>query len=251
MCNNTGKPEVSAAAVDRVSDAFELSTRYEKLDPHDIIADALEQPLFVAPAIVSSFGADSVVLLHLASQIRPDLPVIFIDTGKLFGETFRYRDRLQHLLGLEDVRTIGPRKAHLEETDPIGALNRTDPDTCCAVRKTQALQRALTPFDSWINGRKRHQSTLRAQMQIVENADGRVKLNPLANWSRDKIKEYFVTHRLPEHPLVKEGYLSIGCLPCSERVKPGDDPRSGRWSNFEKVECGIHVPATSKKPRDR
>ncbi|MEZ5919987.1 MAG: phosphoadenylyl-sulfate reductase [Parvularculaceae bacterium] len=250
MCNDTGASETSTATIDKVPGAVELSARYEALDPRDIIADALERPLFVAPAIVSSFGADSVVLLHLAAQIRPNIPVIFIDTGKLFGETLRYRDRLQHLLGLEDVRTIGPRKSHVDETDPMGALNRTDPDACCAVRKTQTLQRALTPFDSWINGRKRHQSTLRAQMPIVEIADNRAKLNPLANWSREEIKEYFVAHRLPEHPLVKEGYLSIGCLPCSDRVKPGDDPRSGRWSNFEKAECGIHIPATPKKPPD-
>lgn len=240
----------SAIAQSAESAAEALSARYERMDPRDMIADALSQPHFSRPAVVSSFGADSVVLLHLVALTRPDLPVLFIDTGKLFGETLRYRDRLQHFLGLEDVRTVAPKKVDIDERDPMGALNRTDPDACCAVRKTAALQRALEPFDSWISGRKRHQSALRAHMAIVEIVDGRVKLNPLANWSPERIKEHFIEHRLPEHPLVKDGYLSIGCLPCSERARPGDDPRAGRWSNFEKTECGIHLPTRAAPKSD-
>jgi len=226
--------------------AAKLSDRYETFEPSQIIKDALNQTLFHRPAVVSSFGADSVVLLHMIAEIQPDIPVLFIDTGKLFGETLRYRDRLQHLLGLEDVRTIAPRKTEVDAEDPVGTLNSSNPNACCAVRKTAALARRLEPFDSWISGRKRHQSSLRAKMKIVEFTDGRAKLNPLANWSQDQIKDYFFVHRLPEHPLVKEGYLSIGCLPCSDRVKPGVDPRQGRWSNFEKTECGIHLPGGRK-----
>ena len=225
-----------------VENAEALSQRYESMQPVDILSDALETTIFSRPAVVSSFGAESVVLLHMIAGIAPDLPVLFIDTGKIFGETLRYRDRVQHFLGLEDVRTVGPQKAIVDEADPIGALNRTDPDACCAVRKAAALNRALAPFDSWISGRKRHQSALRSQMSIVEIVDGRAKLNPLANWSREEIKNHLIENRLPDHPLVREGYLSIGCMPCSERVKPGDDPRSGRWTSFEKTECGIHLP---------
>ncbi|MEM9619528.1 MAG: phosphoadenylyl-sulfate reductase [Pseudomonadota bacterium] len=227
--------------------AAELSEKYEKLQPAEIIAQALETRLFRKPAVVSSFGAEAVVLLHMVASIRPSMPVVFIDTGKLFGETLRYRDRLQHHLGLEDVRTVGPKKAEIEEHDPMGSLNRLSPDACCAVRKTAVLNRALQPFDSWLSGRKRHQSDLRRQMSIVEIAEGRAKLNPLSNWSQEELKHYIITNRLPMHPLTKDGYFSIGCLPCSERAMPNEDPRSGRWKGFQKTECGIHLPPDRNK----
>lgn len=246
MSNGSGLM-TSEEALDKAGQAAALSRRYERLDPREMTADALRSPLFSRPALVSSFGAESVVLLHVISVVAPDMPVIFIDTGKLFGETLRYRDRVQHFLGLEDVRTVAPRKSDVDERDPMGSLNRTSPDECCALRKTATLQRALEPFDSWISGRKRHQSAIRSEMAIVEFADGRAKLNPLANWSRDEIKAHLIEHRLPDHPLVRENYLSIGCFPCSERVRPGDDPRSGRWSSFEKTECGIHQPMRPEK----
>ncbi|HNS87127.1 MAG TPA: phosphoadenylyl-sulfate reductase [Parvularculaceae bacterium] len=243
MADPTAIDSSNAALADQ---ARVLSARFEGLHPRDIIAEALASPLFSNPAVVSSFGSESAVLLHMIAEAAPAMPVLFIDTGKVFGETLRYRDRLQHFLGLEDVRTVGPRKADVDAADPIGALNRTDPDACCAVRKTAAINRALEPFNSWISGRKRHQSALRAAMDIVEIADGRAKLNPLANWSREDIKAHVIENRLPDHPLLREGYLSIGCMPCSDRVKPGDDPRSGRWTSFEKTECGIHLPQPPK-----
>ncbi len=250
--SNFGNVFAPAGLEDGDSIVNKLAAEYELIEPHEIIADALTRPLFSVPAVVSSFGAESVVLLHLVAQVKPDIPILLVDTGKLFGETLRYRDRLQHLLGLEDVRTIAPRKKDVDDADPMGALNRTDPDACCDVRKTQPLNRLLSPFNSWISGRKRHQSSLRARMPIVEIVGRKAKLNPLANWSREKLNEHIVKHRLPEHPLMKDGYLSIGCISCSERVQPGEDPRAGRWANFEKTECGIHLPASNyeKKPRE-
>ena len=224
-----------------------LSERYEKMPARDILVHALSEEWFPRPAVVSSFGAEAVVLLHIISQVRPDLPVIFIDTGKLFGETLRYRDRLQHVLGLEDVRSIGPKLAEIEDEDPMGLLNRESPDHCCDLRKTRVLARAMKNHDSWINGRKRYQNQTRAELDIVERDENdRVKLTPLANWTSKDIKDYILEHNLPMHPLVKQGYPSIGCFPCTSKVAPDEDPRAGRWQGMSKSECGIHGKPAAK-----
>ncbi|MEM9496073.1 MAG: phosphoadenylyl-sulfate reductase [Pseudomonadota bacterium] len=233
-----------------VDDAFlaDVSRDYERMSAQAIIAHALYQPWFDRPAVVSSFGAEAVVLLHLITRIKPDVPVIFIDTGKLFGETLRYRDRLQHVLGLEDVRTVGPRLAEVKEIDPMGLLNRQSPDRCCDLRKTSVLERALSLHGAWLNGRKRFQNDLRADIDIVARDEaGRIKLTPLANWSAKDIKEYILGENLPLHPLVKQGYPSIGCFPCTSKVAPGDDARAGRWQGRDKTECGIHGRGAAPK----
>jgi len=217
-----------------------LNAKYEKLPPAEIIADALAQEWFPRPVVVTSFGAEAVVLLHMTSRAKADIPVIFIDTGKLFGETLRYRDRLQHVLGLEDVRTVGPRLSEIEQYDPMGLLNQESPEMCCNIRKTKVLARALTPFDSWINGRKRFQNNSRGSLRIIEFEQERMKLTPLANWSAQDLKDYAIKNALPLHPLVKQGYPSIGCFPCTSKVTHEDDARSGRWPGKSKTECGIH-----------
>lgn len=201
-------------------------------------------------ALVTSFGAEAAILLHMVSQLDPALPVIFLDTGKLFGETLRYRDALVARLGLRNVRTIHPDAATLEHADPEGMLWRSDPDRCCALRKVEPLSRALDGFAAWINGRKRSHSALRAYLKPVEEADGRVKLNPLADWSADDVAAYFTAHDLPHHPLEEDGYRSIGCLPCTDRTAPGEDPRAGRWRGQSKSECGIHLVTTPARGED-
>jgi phosphoadenosine phosphosulfate reductase len=223
---------------------IQLNAGYEKMTPTDILADALGHSWFARPVIVTSFGAEAVVLLHMASRVKPDIPVIFIDTGKLFGETLRYRDRLQHVLGLEDVRSVGPRQSEIEKQDPMGLLNQESPDLCCDIRKTKVLARALTPFSSWINGRKRHQSETRNNLHIIEAEDGRIKLTPLANWTAQALKDYIIEQSLPMHPLVKQGYTSIGCFPCTSKITHEGDARSGRWPGRSKTECGIHAKST-------
>lgn len=192
-------------------------------------------------ALVSSFGAEAAVLLELVASVDPTVPVLFIDTGKLFGETLRYRDRVAEKLGLTDVRSIRPRRDAIEAADPNGILWTQDPDACCALRKVRPLEHALSGFDAWISGRKRFHGATRASLPKVEYVDGRVKLNPLADWTREEIQARFKASKLPRHPLEADGFLSIGCMPCTDRVQPGEDIRAGRWRNQEKTECGIHV----------
>jgi len=220
----------------------DLNALYEGMSAQDILRHAIEEQFVDRITIVSSFGAESVILLHMISEIDPRLPVIMLNTGKLFGETLRYRDRLQERLGLMDVRAIGPDPRELEAEDAKGGLWQRDTDACCDLRKVRPQARAIEGFDALITGRKRFQTGTRAQMQIIEkDTDGRYKINPLANWGLDALKAYIETHNLPRHPLVKDGYLSIGCMPCTDRVEEGGDYRSGRWADSDKDECGIHL----------
>lgn len=192
-------------------------------------------------ALVSSFGAESVVLLHLVAQIAPDLPVLFVDTEMLFPETLAYQERLAKDLALTGIRRIRPDAGALAVTDPDSTLHRRDPDACCALRKTDTLEAALAGYGGWITGRKRFQAGTRQDLDIHETDEaGRIKINPLAFWDRDDIAAYIAAHDLPRHPLVARGYPSIGCAPCTTAVAPGEDDRAGRWRGLDKVECGIH-----------
>ncbi|GAB4267608.1 MAG: phosphoadenylyl-sulfate reductase [Pararhodobacter sp.] len=192
-------------------------------------------------ALVSSFGADSAVLLHLVAQHAPDTPVLFIDTLMLFDETLEYQQRLARDLGLADVRRLTPRREALFARDPDGVLHLADPDACCTLRKTEVLDEALVGIDVWITGRKRFQGGLRADLALFEQDGARIKLNPLAGWDTAQIAAYMDRHALPRHPLVARGYPSIGCAPCTGPVAPGEDLRAGRWRGRDKLECGIHV----------
>jgi len=193
-------------------------------------------------ALVSSFGIESAILLHMISEIDKAAPVVFLDTGKLFPETLEYRSALVEKLGLTDVRSIRPSGKQLAAYDPDGRLWQTDPDLCCAIRKTNPLDEALEGFEAWITGRKRSQNVKRANLQLVETGpDGRTTVNPLAFWDDKDIDAYFTRHNLPRHPLQAEGYTSIGCATCTALPKDGDK-RSGRWAGLTKTECGIHMP---------
>jgi phosphoadenosine phosphosulfate reductase len=193
-------------------------------------------------ALVSSFGAEAVVLLHMAASIDRAVPVLFVDTEMLFAETLEYQEQVTRDLGLRDVRHIRADANRLAAADPQGRLHREDPDACCALRKTEPLARALAPFDAWITGRKRYQSGSRADLAIFEAEDGadRVKINPLVHWRRNDVLDYMKAHGLPRHQLVARGYASIGCAPCTTPVAPGEDARAGRWRGHDKEECGIH-----------
>ncbi len=191
-------------------------------------------------AIVSSFGGDSAVLLHLAARVDPRIPVLTLDTEKLFPATHRYRETLTAQLGLTDVRLLKPDAVAIAARDPLGMLFDQDPDACCALRKVDPLARALEGFTAWANGRRRDQADTRRGIASVEQEDGRVKLSPLANWSMDEIEAYRRAHALPAHPLVDQGYKSIGCMSCTTPVQAGEDARAGRWRGREKIECGLH-----------
>lgn len=226
-----------------------LSRQVTKLNTelrHHAATDVLRAALTTVPrlTLVSSFGAESVVLLHLTSMVDKDLPVLFIDTELLFAETLVYQQELTERLGLRNVTIL--RSGNIAQTDPDTTLHQRDPDACCALRKTQPLQTALHGFDGWITGRKRFQSGSRAALAHFETeergdeARPRIKVNPLAYWSAQDVQDYMAENRLPRHPLVGNGYPSIGCMPCTSPVKPGEDPRAGRWRNTKKDECGIH-----------
>ncbi|HEY7609630.1 MAG TPA: phosphoadenylyl-sulfate reductase [Alphaproteobacteria bacterium] len=221
-----------------------LAALAESTDTRGLLEAVLAGRYSGRTAVVTSFGAESAVLLHLVAGIDRRAPVIFLETGKLFPETLAYHDLLVERLGLEDVRSIRPDAAALLAADPAGDLWRRDPDRCCRLRKVEPLERALAGFSVWINGRKRYQSEERSHLPLVERAEGRIKLNPLVAWSERDIGHYFARHRLPKHPLAAQGYRSIGCEPCTTAVSSNEDARSGRWRGSEKTECGIHFPAT-------
>lgn len=191
-------------------------------------------------AIVSSFGAESAVLLSLVAEVDPALPVIFLDTGQHFPETLAYRDRLTAWLGLSNVVTAGPEADALGHSDPNSNLWRRDADSCCALRKVVPLDQALSNFDAWVSGRKRYQGGRRDALPGIEAADGRIKINPLAHWTKEQVDRMFRDRGLPRHPLEAQGYRSIGCRPCTRIVTGQDDPRAGRWAGCGKTECGIH-----------
>jgi phosphoadenosine phosphosulfate reductase len=219
----------------------DLNARAAALDAKGLLTLALKEAFPERVAVVSSFAAESVVLLHLAAAIDPATPILFLNTGKLFGETLRYRDRLQDALGLTDIRAIGPHPIDRETLDPLGTLWSSDADACCHFRKTKPLARALKGFEATVTGRKRFQTAERANMEKVELADGRFRFNPLVDWTLDEISRYLEANRLPIHPLVNDGYPSIGCMPCTRRVSAGGDYRSGRWAGLAKDECGMHA----------
>jgi len=218
-----------------------LQEAAEGRDAKGILELALKGEFAGKTAVVSSFGSESVVLLHMIAQIDPATPVIFLNTGKLFGETLRYRDRLQDELGLTDVRSIGPHPADRAAQDPNGELWAKSTDACCNFRKVVPLKRALEGFSAQITGRKRFQTNARQQMEPVEFFEGRFRFNPLTDWTLGDIQAYMAEHNLPAHPLVEDGYPSIGCMPCTRRVLSGESYRDGRWSGTDKDECGIHI----------
>lgn len=222
------------------SDAHGLKLRFAACGARAMLETLVRENNGKRIALVSSFGANSVVLLHLVASVDPSLPVLFIDTGKLFGATRSYRDMLQQRLGLSDVRDIGPQQNHLYERDPAGALWVVDKTACCSLRKVEPFAAALEPFDIWISGRKRYQGGSRSALPLFEAEGARLKVNPLANWTAGDIDVYRSAFDLPQHPLVEKGYRSIGCEPCTAPAGAAEGERAGRWRGENKTECGIH-----------
>ncbi len=221
--------------------ATELNRRFARHAAADVLAHALRDPEIGNAALVSSFGAEAVVLLHMVSVIDRTTPVLFVDTEMLFPETLDYQREVARHLRLTDVRVIRPDREPLFRNDPGGDLHRRDPDACCNLRKTGPLQAALAGFETWVTGRKRNHGGQRAALDFFEVDDGtRIKVNPLAHWSASDVQDYIGNNRLPRHPLVAKRFPSLGCLPCTTPVAPGEDLRAGRWRGLDKDECGIH-----------
>jgi phosphoadenosine phosphosulfate reductase len=224
------------------ADAIRLNNMFRGRDTEEMLTVLLKENILGDAAIVSSFGAESAVLLHLIGSIDPNVPVLFLETGKHFPETLAYRDELISRIGMTDLRNITPDPALLMKKDENGLRWSYDPDGCCDIRKVLPLKAALAPFDAQFSGRKAFQASTRANLPRFEIEEGRLKVNPLIDWNKEQLEAYIVEHDLPAHPLVDEGYPSIGCSPCTHKVAEGEDPRSGRWKGWDKVECGIHTP---------
>lgn len=223
---------------------------HQKSDAQTVLRHALDDVQIGPVALVSSFGAESVVLLHMIAQINKATPVIFLDTEMLFPETLTYQREVCATLGLTDVRVITPNRDDVLTEDVDGILHLADTDACCDLRKTRPLAKALEGFGGWITGRKQFQNGQRAQLPLFEKDGAQIKINPLASWGAQDLKDYMVQHNLPRHPLVAQGYPSIGCMPCTTRVSAHEDPRAGRWRNSEKTECGIHFGADGRVSRE-
>lgn len=222
-----------------------LRLAYRGARPEDVLAGVYaEFPDEVA--LVSSFGADAAVLLHMVSRIDRDFPVLMLETQMLFQETLDYQRELSEHLGLRNVRNLTPDAAEVSREDPDGTLNAFNADACCDLRKVRPLDRALRRWPVTITGRKRFQASTRAGLEVFEADGPRLKVNPLALWRSEEIRSYMDRYDLPRHPLVARGFPSIGCEPCTTRVLPGEDERAGRWRGTDKVECGIHFGADGR-----
>lgn len=220
--------------------ALDLASRYEAHSAEEVLQGAIRSEFPGKIGLVSSFGTEAAVLLHMVSRIDPYVPVIFLDTWKHFPETLSYRDALIERLGLCNIQTVTPRPAGVAADDPDGELHKRNPDLCCHVRKTLPMFQALRGLDCWITGRKRGQASTRSELALFEVQDRWLKVNPLLNWQAEQVAAYYEAHDLPEHPLKGQGFLSVGCAPCTRAVRPGEDARAGRWAESEKTECGIH-----------
>ena len=218
-----------------------LSERYGGLNEEVLLRVLIREVFPGRIALVSSLGAESAILMHLVSLIEPSLPVIFLNTEKHFPETLAYRKSLVSHFGLKDFREVAPDPKQLSRFDPDGDLSQRDSDFCCQLRKVLPLEKVLTGFDAWITGRKRLHGGLRENLRLIEAADGKIKVNPLVGWSKERLKAYYAAHDLPRHPLTRSGFTSVGCAPCTRRAASEDSPRDGRWAGQAKTECGIHI----------
>jgi len=241
---------IDAAPRYALNDAIRLNNMFRGRDTDEMLKAIFDDDMLGDSAIVSSFGAESAVLLHLIGSIRPDIPVLFLETGKHFDETLAYRDELVARIGLTNLQNITPDADMLAAKDETGLRWSYDPDGCCDIRKVLPLKAALAPYDAQFSGRKAFQSKTRENLPRFQLEEGRLKVNPLIDWSKERLDAYIAQHELPPHPLVAAGYPSIGCAPCTNKVAEGEDPRSGRWSGWDKTECGIHTPIPGAAPSD-
>ena len=224
-----------------------LNKLFEKKLSFSVLSHSIQNLFLNKIAYVCSFGTESAVILHMISCIDRELPIIFLNTQKLFRETLDYKDKIVKHLSLKNVKEVFPNQKDLELNDTKGFLWKKNPDLCCKLRKVDPLVRNLTNYDAWISGRKSYQSNERATKNFINTQEGKVIISPLINWNQKQINEYFVANDLPRHPLIEKGYLSIGCENCTVKTLNTSNPRSGRWAGINKTECGIHSSKISTK----
>lgn len=232
---------LSAQEIEQLSQEFETKT------PQEIIQWAVNE---FSPnvALSSSFQSQSMPLLHMATRIKPDLTVFFIDTGYHFWETLMFREQLATEWNLNVFDLYRDPRWDVFVLQNIRRLPVDDPNLCCYLHKVQPMQRALQGVKAWISGIRRDQTEVRAHARILEiQEDGLLKVNPLLNWKKADVEKYVKDHDLPSHPLYKKGYRSVGCAPCTIAIGVNDDERAGRWAGRGKTECGLHTDMFKKK----
>lgn len=240
------------SVVVKILDVCELNERFEKTQPEKILRWAIDQ---FSPkiALTSSFQTESVVLLHMVSQINSSVKILFLETGWHFKETLDFKNEIVKRFGLTNIVDLkaDPKKREAFNVKTGGKPYEKDPDYCCQINKVEPLDEAMKGLDAWVSGIRRSQSKTRKDIRIIEEYQGLFKINPLANVTSGDIWWYLKEHDLPRHPLFDKGYLSIGCWPCTKPVQPGDDERSGRWAGTEKTECGIHTFLKPKQEKPK
>jgi phosphoadenosine phosphosulfate reductase len=215
--------------------------RLESKSAQEVLQWALEK--FGANiALASSFGGEDVVLIDMLAKLDPQTPIFYLDTNKHFPETYETRDRLQERYGISFIQVL-PKLTLAEQAERYGDnLWEKDPNRCCQIRKVEPLTEILAEYEAWITGIRRRQAATRANARKFEWDEkfGLHKFNPLADWTNEQVWDYIRKHDVPYNPLHDRNYPSIGCSVCTRPVKPGEDPRAGRWSGFTKTECGLH-----------
>ncbi len=207
-------------------------------------------------AVATSFQASGLVILHLIKEIRPDVPVLFLDTGFHFPETLEFRSQIVDMWDLKLVELRGEHGSAERQAELHGPeLYRRNPELCCTINKVEPLQKALEEYDAWISGLRRDQSPLRADTPVVEaqllpSGNEVLKIHPLAHWTKQQVMAYISEHQIPTHPLLERGFASMGCWPCTRALREGESERDGRWEGSSKTECGIHLFGKAGGPKE-
>lgn len=229
-----------------------LNQAFEGAEPIDVVEWALLKSGIERIAIASAFQTEGTVVMHMATQIRPDIPILFLETGYQFAETLAFKQRMTETLGLNVIDLVGHYTVQ-RQAETFGArLYERDPEKCCELNKVRPMFEALRGFDAWITALRRDSSPTRADAQFVDQYEiepGRwmIKVNPVATWTQQDVYGYLKKHELPRNPLYDLGYSSIGCAPCTRMRFAGEPERSGRWAGKPKWECGIHTTETAKQ----
>jgi phosphoadenosine phosphosulfate reductase len=225
----------------------QLSDEFEGKTPREILTWAIEA-FWPQVALSSSFQTQSMALLHMATSIRHDLLIFFLDTGYHFWDTLIFREKIASEWRLNVLDLYRDSRWDVFVRQNVRTLPLDDPDLCCYIHKVQPMQKALKDLKAWISGIRRDQTAMRAQARILElQDDGVLKINPLLNWTRADVESYTRAHDLPSHPLFEKGFRSIGCAPCTQAVDQNEDDRAGRWAGRGKTECGLHTEMFHQK----
>ncbi len=217
-----------------------LNQNYKNFSPQDILEKSIKFSFRKKMVYICSFGAESAIILHMISKIDNNFPIVLLNTNFLFEETIDYKNYLIKSFNLTNCDEYFPDDKDLDALDKHGKLWKINPDLCCNIRKVLPLQKVLKRYKAWISGRKSYHEGERKSLKFFEKLNNKIVVNPLANIDQNFVNSYFEKNKIKRHPLFEHGYLSIGCINCTVKTLSSDDPRSGRWYNKIKTECGIH-----------